>query len=204
MPDRDDYYERQDFYRQQDRAYENFQSDLEYERRRRELESQRGWEALRNDDTLGAIRAFGGADAAISYADRMNSWLPATSTDGYSLSTVKFYEGRQGAEPPADLGFKSQFVQSMTRFIYVLPAINNPWEAIDTEVTVSTEVGLFGESCPSRLDNTFMIYPSWRTFNCWFAYGWEEPGNWKVGLYQVDIFVNNEKIGDRLFSVNEP
>jgi len=64
VPDRDDHYDRQEFYTQQDRAYENFRDDMEHKRQSRELESEKGWEALRNDDTLGAIRGFGGVESA--------------------------------------------------------------------------------------------------------------------------------------------
>lgn len=202
MPDRDDYYERQDFYRQQDRAYENFRDDLEYERRKRASEVERGHDALRDGDTLGAIRGLGGVDAALEYANALNT--PSSSEPGsiYTLLQLNLHEGGQDDEPPTSFPYLSELPQSQTRFIFIQPVVENPWLASEMDVTLSIDIGLFQQQL-TRTDSRFTIYPEWRTFMCWFRFGWDVPGLWMPGLYDIVCLVDGVQVGGHMITITE-
>jgi hypothetical protein len=70
-----------DFYREQDRRRDHEREDREYEYRRREEATDRGWKALRDGDTTGALYEFVGPGAA---ADHLAATSGRAST---SMST---------------------------------------------------------------------------------------------------------------------
>ncbi|MBC8064525.1 MAG: hypothetical protein H7Y17_06830 [Chlorobia bacterium] len=200
MPD--DYERRREFNDRQDRDYQNFRSDLEYDRQVRIADSDRGWIAHRQGDTLGAIAGFAGVDAALAYARSMDASEEASRL-GYALDWVELFEGPHNCPIPGTIDFTSIFERAHTRFIYVLPTIRNPYDFIKTFVTVTAKIRTGSEEPFSSYDNPFPVYENTKNFRPSFFYGWHEPGNWETGEYTVEFFVNGESIGERMFLMTE-
>jgi uncharacterized protein YraI len=49
------------------------------------------------------------------------------------------------------------------------------------------------------------VKAGWTKSNWVFGYGWHDPGNWDVGTYRVDVYVEDEKIASESFEIqSEP
>jgi hypothetical protein len=46
-----------------------------------------------------------------------------------------------------------------------------------------------------------LVKEGWTNSNWVLGYGWDEPGNWDVGSYRVDVYVGDEKITSNSFDI---
>ena len=49
--------------------------------------------------------------------------------------------------------------------------------------------------------NDLTLQPDWSTAYFFHSWGWQQPGNWATGTYQVDFYVQNQKISSGTFEI---
>jgi hypothetical protein len=118
------------------------------------------------------------------------------------FESVKFFEGPYTAPPEAQRQYLNRFPKSTTRYIFFNVGAKNLLYRSRTQRPLV--IGRF-----YKPDGSFMgdgtvnvdISSEWESTNLWGGWGWNDPGNWPIGNYRVEIWFGNSKVGEGYFSI---
>ncbi|MBN2416945.1 FecR domain-containing protein [bacterium] len=120
---------------------------------------------------------------------------------GARLEDLRFYESGRGITPVEQRRYANRFSASTVRYVnYELrltyPETNHD-VPFDIEVIWYNPDG--GEF--SRHTKSYTIQGGWNGSYHTDGVGWEEPGNWNPGIYNVKLFLQGREIADEHFEV---
>ncbi len=120
----------------------------------------------------------------------------------FTFKTMRFFEGGYNVPDEAQRRFTGQFPKSATRYVWCQIDVENRlhnvreqthkvvWRYYNPDGTLRGEPGL-----------DFRIKPEWYTAWIPYGWGWDEPGNWPVGTYRVEIWIDGQKMAQDLFTI---
>jgi len=129
--------------------------------------------------------------------------LPAPLlAEDFKLKTIRFFEG--GYEPPeySQRTFMVQFPKSTTRYVWCQIDVENllyniseqnhkvMWRFYNPDGTLRGETNA-----------DFQIKREWYTAWIPSGWGWNQPGNWPVGTYRTEVWIDGRKSGEDIFTV---
>lgn len=108
------------------------------------------------------------------------------------IADVKFFETGITLTNPGSRFYSTRFKQSRTRYVgYEVLLMDCPHYAfnIKTSVCFYDKNGvLFGKTI-----NTYSFPMNYGTCNFSAGWGWAQAGNWKIGKYKIQIWLNDIK-----------
>jgi hypothetical protein len=120
----------------------------------------------------------------------------------FSVKAFRFFEA--GYEPP-DIELRAyikRFPRASSRYIYWQLDLEHP-QPRNRRLDFSI-VSVFNKPDGSPLGKPILdvgIEPDWSWSQWWIGWGWEAPGNWPVGVYNVDIYVLGQKAASNSFEI---
>ncbi|MBI9043952.1 MAG: serine/threonine protein kinase [Anaerolineaceae bacterium] len=115
--------------------------------------------------------------------------------------------------PVDDRIYLREFSKETTRFIgweltlsHDAPGEETPFnlsqEFIPLNVPVCNDPNADYNFCNAELTSTeFVMEADWVNSFWWWSYGWEEPGNWSEGIYQLNIYIEDEQVASQTFEI---
>jgi hypothetical protein len=127
--------------------------------------------------------------------------VPLLAED-FKLKTIRFFEG--GYDPPEDSQrqFMVQFPKSTTRYVWCQIDVENLLYNIREQNHkviwrfYNPDGKLRGET-----NADFQIKREWYTAWIPSGWGWDQPGNWPVGTYRTEVWIDGKKSGENIFTV---
>ena len=118
------------------------------------------------------------------------------------LEFVRFYESPY--DEPADREFDTAFPRSTTRYVnYFVGAKNLLYNMRDQNPRIAAKYYRPDGSLLCTIERNQFIPKDWENVDMWHGWGWDNPGNWPVGVYRVDLFFGYDKIADGKFYIYE-
>jgi hypothetical protein len=146
-------------------------------------------------------------------AGGLGYFIPATLTvlkpDIPSLNArvnaLRFYESGPEDPPPEEIVYAQRFASDATRYINWELDIDYPapGRRIDFEIT---EIW-YQDNGTSSWEEIFRdvdihnVEADWKGSYHWEGYGFDNPGNWAIGLYRVDLYVAGKQIASEQFEI---
>jgi ankyrin repeat protein len=120
------------------------------------------------------------------------------------VDTIQFYEGGENAPERSQIVYLSRLPRSSTRFVYCeLEGKNLFYNVSNNDIKLSFRYYYPDGSLMGEPSYDITISSDWDDTFLYGSYGWVEPGNWSVGTYAVEAFINGNKVGDAQFSIYE-
>jgi hypothetical protein len=118
------------------------------------------------------------------------------------FESVKFYESGATDVPESERQYKSDFPISKTRYVYFLVyAKNLLYRSRSQKPLVRGKYYYPDGSFMGEAKINVEIPSNWGEADLWSGWGWDEPGNWSLGTYQVEILFGNTKVGEGKFTI---
>lgn len=137
--------------------------------------------------------------------------VPTSTPTGYYISSINawldellfFESSREEMDAKDDRQYSSLFSNSSTRSIYYELNLIHPDRSEMIEFVIraifyypdGSVMGDFSKDSYAEMD--------WST--SWHAHGWgyQDPGNWKIGDYYIEVFVNEELVASSWFTITD-
>ncbi len=123
---------------------------------------------------------------------------------GFTVHSVKFFEGGSDCPEDKDKHFDNQFQKSTARYIRAqLNVTNNLYNVRDQHCTITFNFYRVPGPRIGKVDSDLKIKSEWQT--AWLTadgWGWKDPGNWELGTYNVIAIVDDREIGRGTFTIN--
>jgi hypothetical protein len=138
----------------------------------------------------------------VSAAIRVSPATAANEKVYLRFESLKFFESSYTAPPAENRQYQARFPKSSTRYVFFNVAATNLLYRNRTHKP--PVIGRF-----YKPDGSFMgegkvdvdIPADWESTDLWSGWGWDDPGNWTVGNYRVEILFGNSKVGEGYFSI---
>ncbi len=120
----------------------------------------------------------------------------------FTFKTMRFFEGGYNVPEESQRKFTVQFPKSTTRYVWCQIDVENRlynvrehnhkvvWRYYNPDGTLRGEPSL-----------DFRIKPEWYTAWIPFGWGWDQPDNWPVGTYRVEVWIDGQKMAQDLFTI---
>jgi hypothetical protein len=116
--------------------------------------------------------------------------------------SVRFFEGGAQDVPESERQYKNDFPISKTRYVYYsVYAKNLLYRSRSQKPIVRGKYYYPDGSFMGEAKVNVEIPPDWDETDLWNAWGWDQPGNWSLGTYRVEIFFGNAKVGESKFTI---
>jgi hypothetical protein len=129
--------------------------------------------------------------------------LPAPLfAEDFTFKTIRFFEG--GYEPPEDSqrNFTVQFPKSSTRYVWCqIDVENSLYNVREQNHKVTWRYYNPDETLRGETNTDFQIKREWYTAWIPSGWGWDEAGNWPVGTYRVEVWIDGKKSAQDLFII---
>jgi hypothetical protein len=138
------------------------------------------------------------------YDDRTSTapTVPSEEKTYLEYELVKFYEGGTNDVPEAQRQYKTDFPISKTRYVYFLVyAKNLLYKSRSQKPLVRGRYYYPDGSFMGEAKINVEIPSDWGETDLWSAWGWDDPGNWSLGTYRVEILFGNTKVGEGKFTI---
>jgi hypothetical protein len=120
------------------------------------------------------------------------------------VTSLKFFESGYDMTPHEERVYKNRFAKSDTRYIFWELNLEHPapgrWVNLPLEVfwyrTDTNPITLV-----KRQVHQTSLQSDWTWSYHNNSYGWDEPGRWEVGSYQIDVFVEGKKVASGTFEI---
>jgi hypothetical protein len=120
----------------------------------------------------------------------------------FNITAFRFFEA--GYEPPDfELrAYTNRFPRESSRYIYCQLDLEHPkprQRRIDFSI-----VSVFKSPDGNPIGKPLLdvrIEPDWTWSQWWIGWGWNEPGNWPPGVYNVDIFMMGQKVVGNFYEI---
>lgn len=116
---------------------------------------------------------------------------------------VRFFEGPDRTPAPEERVYRVHFPRSATRYVYFQLQLEFPEARQQIEFPAGAVWYRPDGSVMARSDYTFRIQPSWESSHHNAGRGWDDPGNWPVGSYYVDVFVYGSRVARAGFTIDQ-
>ncbi|MDR4497770.1 MAG: tetratricopeptide repeat protein [Candidatus Scalindua sp.] len=117
------------------------------------------------------------------------------------VTGLRFFEGDVKGQPYGQRKYSTVFSKSATRFIYWEMALAFPKSNRKSYFTIVSKFYNPHGNFMTRLTLQSNIEPGWTSSYHYHGYGWKTPGNWEIGTYRVDIFVDNQNVTSGTFTI---
>jgi hypothetical protein len=146
---------------------------------------------------------FGIYDDRTSTAPPAPAIAPPVEEKTYlEYESVKFYEGGATDVPESERQYKGDFPVSKTRYVYFLVyAKNLLYRSRGQKPLVRGKYYYPDGTFMGEAKINVEIPSDWGEADLWSAWGWDNPGNWSLGTYRVDILFGNTKVGEGKFTI---
>ncbi|NOX32842.1 MAG: hypothetical protein GXP56_03765 [Deltaproteobacteria bacterium] len=120
----------------------------------------------------------------------------------YELTEIRFYETGSEDVKRSERKYTTSFFKDTARYINAEVNFKNlayKKQAHNHKITrkwFNPDGSLRG-----KIDGTINVKSDWATFLEKSAWGWDTPGNWPLGEYLVEIYVDDVKIGEKKYKV---
>jgi hypothetical protein len=173
-----------------------------------------GWEKPGNW-TVGTYRVeiwFGNAKVGESnftiYDDRASTSPPVTPAPPervyLEFKSVTFFESGAIDPPASQRQFKTDFSRTATRYInFFILAKNLLYRNRGHKPLVRGRYFYPDGSFMGEATVNVEVSPDWQDTNLWAGWGWDNPGNWSMGTYRVDILFGDTKVGEGRFTISD-
>ncbi len=120
----------------------------------------------------------------------------------FTFKTMRFFEGGYNAPEESQRRFTVQFPKSTTRYVWCQIDVENRlynvrehnhkvvWRYYNPDGSLRGEPGL-----------DFRIKPEWYTAWLPYGWGWDQPDNWPIGTYRVEIWIDGQKMAQDFFTI---
>ena len=122
--------------------------------------------------------------------------------NGYEFDGIKFLESGYNLPDYEDYRYATHFRKYDARYIYTEVDITNNLYNIrnQTHEMVFKYYNPDG-SLRGRIDADYEIKSDWKTSWITRGWGWDEPGNWPVGTYKVEVYMDNRFLTEGMFTI---
>src|SRR5262249_11727169 len=158
-----------------------------------------------NSDTLWRVYEIGGADLALRYADmseRAAAKRERETPREVSLRSLKFYAGSRRFSIPGEPQYADRFPRSETEFVYYQIELNNPWEYVSWEYNFLARF-LNPNGTTDEVKGEYEVPGGTEWFRYSAGVGWDQPGRWEAGMYQVEVVVGYQSMATGTFWISE-
>ena len=138
--------------------------------------------------------------------DLLNKQKAASAGKGDPVDfiSVKFFEEGPNLPQSSEFKFNTAFSKKAARYVYAFITVkNNLYNIKDQKPGLAAKFykpdGTFWGDSPSGT----VILSSWKEADIWVGWGWDNPGYWDAGVYRIDIYLGNKKIGEGKFAIYE-
>ncbi len=115
---------------------------------------------------------------------------------------VRFYESDENQPSLEKRKFTTTFSKDKTRFIWCqIDAKNLAYERNAHNHKVIWRYYNPDGTLQGETTNSFNIKPEWEKTWVGSGWGWDDAGNWPTGVYRVDVYIDEKKVGSRHFAV---
>jgi len=122
---------------------------------------------------------------------------------GVKVTGVQFFEGPLAQAPPqGQRVYRYAFGKLTTRAVYWELDLNypNPSQRIDFSVLAIWYNPQGAEMARQTLEA--YVQPEWKSSTHCYGRGWARAGNWGLGIYRVDLYVQNTRVASGTFQIN--
>ncbi len=118
------------------------------------------------------------------------------------FESVRFYEGGSTDVPDSQRVYKNDFARGSSRYIYFqVYAKNLLYRNRSQRPFVRGRYYYPDGSFMGEAKVNVEIPSDWDKVDLWNAWGWNEPGNWSLGTFRVDIMFGDTKVAEGRFTV---
>jgi hypothetical protein len=122
--------------------------------------------------------------------------------EDYVVKRIRFYEGPDADIPREQRQYSTVFPQSSARFIWCEVEVRNLLhKKREQPHTIRYEYYNPDGSLRGEMEGDFTIKSEWVLAWHQQGWGWHEPGKWPAGTYRVVVLMDDEKIGEREFTI---
>ncbi len=118
------------------------------------------------------------------------------------VTKVRFFEGERSnlALTLKNRKYQTRFAQATTRTIYTEIHLDHPQPGKVTYFTVT--IYILGNGTRLRSEEfEGRVKADWASSEHWIGVGDFEPGKWRPGTYEVDVYINAEKVATGSFEI---
>lgn len=134
--------------------------------------------------------------------------IPTESAEEWFLSEAKissFYIFEAGENPAnaAARDYAYSFVKDEAKVIYCDLDLAHP--APEEDKTFTMEAVYYGpdDGLYGQVEILPIVETGWSSSNWIIGYGWDDPGNWDIGRYRVEVLVGGQVIASDAFDIVE-
>jgi hypothetical protein len=137
------------------------------------------------------------------YDDRASTTPPVTSEQAYlEFKSVTFFESGATDPPASQRQIKTDFPRGTTRYINFFVLAKNLLHRNRVHKPLVRGRYFYPDgSFMGEANVNVDISPDWQETNLWAGWGWDNPGNWSLGTYRVEILFGNTKVADGRFNI---
>jgi len=120
-----------------------------------------------------------------------------------NVSGLLFYESAREIPPLNERAYATEFAQSAARYVSWELRIDHPDPALRLDFRVSAT---YMDPKGNRLTEHHIdshIEPGWTSSMHTSGFGYDDPGQWEIGQYRVDIVIDGRPVTSDFFSIVE-
>lgn len=118
-----------------------------------------------------------------------------------TVSELKFYEGGYNGAPVGQRSYKRRFARSETRYIWWELSLKHPAHGKRIDFNINAVWYGPNYNLLARQNVPTYIDAGWLKSTHGYAWGWKSVGNFPVGNYKIDLFVDGAKIATGTFEI---
>jgi hypothetical protein len=128
--------------------------------------------------------------------------LRAESNDKFKVDEILFFEAPDSPQEKDNRVYSSSFPKSKSRYIWCeIDVTNLLYKQSLHDHKVVWKYYKPDGSLQGEMKADFGIKPEWYTAWHQHGWGWDEVGHWAVGTYRVEVFIDDQKIGSKNFTI---
>lgn len=127
--------------------------------------------------------------------------IPSLSANIISL---RFFESSRTFAPPyGQREYKTRFANSQTRFVNYEISLQHPAPGRVAPLSVNSlwRIDRTGALLRNQIDDWMRIQPDWTSSVFNTGTGNTDPGQWEVGTYTVELYVEGRKVAEGKFEI---
>lgn len=138
---------------------------------------------------------------AVSQAEAkpIKKYIPSLNAE---VTKLRFYEADDDSVTYGQRDYRAEFQKSSTRYIWWEITLEYPIKSPRTNFEVlAIYYKSDGSIYAQQTTRDFYIDPVFTSVAYTYGWGWNEPGNWPVGIYRAEIFIKDQKVASASFSI---
>lgn len=117
------------------------------------------------------------------------------------VTDLRFFETGYDQTPHDQRVYSRKFPKSEAR--YICWELNLSYSRMEYNVSLVVRPAYYRQDGTQFAEQTKQMIIQQGSSSSWYSYGrgWREPGNWNVGTYRVDLFVDDQKVATGTFEI---